>query len=182
MPNYRRFQRPGGTFFFTVNLADRTSSLLVDRIQDFRDAYATVARHHPFLTEAIVVMPDHLHAVWTLPDGDTDFSVRWKKIKAGFSKVVIRDANGGLAPTLRVSASMRAKGEVGVWQRRFWEHAIRDEADLASHIEYCWHNPVKHGFVTDPMEWPFSSIHRDMPVVGRASRRVGANPPRGGSA
>ncbi len=163
MPNYRRMHRPGGTFFFTVNLADRGSRLLIERIDDLRTAYASVAAEHPLCTEAIVVMPDHLHAVWTLPNGDSDFSVRWKKIKTRFSKAVLKGgADGGLAPTLRVSASKRAKGEVGIWQRRFWEHTIRDEADFAAHVAYCHFNPVKHGFAERPEDWPYSSVHRAM--------------------
>ncbi len=169
MSNYRRIKRPGGTFFFTVNLADRHSTLLVDRIGGLRAAYGVVGRQHPFRTEAIVVLPDHLHAIWTLPEGDSDFATRWKKIKAHFSKAVIRGADrgddvggdGGLAPTLRVSPSKSRKGEVGIWQRRFWEYTIRDDADLANHLRYIRDNPVKHGLVSDPVQWPFSSIHRD---------------------
>jgi len=170
MPNYRRMYRPGGTYFFTVTLAERGSRLLVERIDDFRAAYGAVVSELPVRTEAIVVMPDHIHAVWTLPEGDADYSTRWKKIKTRFSWAV-RDGgngaayggrNGGLSPTLRVSASKRAKGEVGVWQRRFWEHCIRDEDDFAAHVHYCQMNPVKHGFVARPEDWPYSSVHRQM--------------------
>jgi putative transposase len=178
MPNYRRMYRPGGTYFFTVTLAERGSRLLVERIDDFRAAYGAVVSELPVRTEAIVVMPDHIHAVWTLPEGDADYSTRWKKIKTRFSWAV-RDGengggnggangggngggNGGLSPTLRVSASKRAKGEVGVWQRRFWEHMIRDEDDFAAHVHYCHVNPVKHGFVEYPQDWPYSSVHREM--------------------
>jgi putative transposase len=128
-----------------------------------RVAYGDVVAEHPLRTEAIVVMPDHLHAVWTLPEGDSDFSTRWKKIKTRFSKSVVRGGNnGGLAPTLRASASKRAKGEVGLWQRRFWEHTIRDEADFAAHVAYCHFNPVKHGFVERAEDWPYSSVHREI--------------------
>ncbi len=170
MSNYRRMYRPGGTYFFTVTLAERGAPLLVDRIVDLRAAYGAVAAAHPFRTEAIVVMPDHIHAVWTLPEGDADYSVRWKKIKTRFSKAVLNrgsdcgvcgGVNGGLAPTLRVSASKRAKGEVGLWQRRFWEHTIRDETDFIAHVGYCHFNPVKHGFVARPEDWPYSSVHRE---------------------
>jgi putative transposase len=166
MPNYRRKYRPGGSYFFTVTLAERGSHLLVDRIDDLRAAYEAVVLELPVRTEAIVVMPDHIHAVWTLPEGDADFSTRWKKIKTRFSWAV-RDGgngggNGGLSPTLRVSASKRAKGEVGVWQRRFWEHMIRDEDDFAAHVHYCHANPVKHGFVARAEDWPYSSVHREM--------------------
>jgi len=167
MPNYSRMYRPGGKFFFTVNLAERGSRILVERIDDLRVAYASVVAEHPIRTEAIVVMPDHIHAVWSLPDCDSDFSTRWKKIKTRFSKAVLSGGsnggvNGGLAPTLRVSASKRAKGEVGLWQRRFWEHTIRDEADFAAHVEYCHFNPVKHGFVERAEAWPYSSVHREI--------------------
>ncbi|MCB1348788.1 MAG: transposase [Maritimibacter sp.] len=159
MSTYIRMRRPGGTFFFTVALADRRSRLLVERIDDLRAAYGAVAAARPFRTEAIVVMPDHLHAVWTLPEGDSDYSTRWKKIKTRFSKEVL---NGGLAPTLRVSASKRAKGKVGIWQRRFWEHTVRDEADFAACVRYCHFNPVKHGFVERAEDWPYSSVHREI--------------------
>jgi len=163
MPNFRRMHRPGGTFFFTVNLAERGSRLLIAHIDALRAAYASVVAEHPLRTEAIVVMPDHLHAVWTLPDGDSDFSVRWKKIKTRVSKAVAGVGSyGGLAPILRVSASKRAKGEVGLWQRRFWEHTIRDEADFAAHVAYCHFNPVKHGEVERPEDWPYSSVHREI--------------------
>ena len=163
MSTYIRMRRPGGTFFFTVALADRRSRLLVERIDDLRAAYGAVAAARPFRTEAIVVMPDHLHAVWTLPEGDSDYSTRWKKIKTRFSKEVL---NGGLAPTLRVSASKRAKGKVGIWQRRFWEHTVRDEADFAACVRYCHFNPVKHGFVERAEDWPYSSVHREI-ALGR---------------
>lgn len=169
MSNYIRINRPGGTFFFTLTLADRGSTLLVDRIDVLRGAYAAVAVEHPWRTEAIVVMPDHLHAVWTLPEGDADFSTRWKKIKTRFSKGVLRRGSiGGLAPTLRGSASKRAKGEVGIWQRRFWEHTVCDEADFAACVRYCHFNPVKHGFVERAEDWPYSSVHREL----RAGRWV----------
>lgn len=171
MPNYRRMNRPGSTYFFTVTLARRGSCLLVERIDDLRAAYASVVAEHPVRTDAIVVMPDHLHAVWTLPEGGADYSTRWGAIKArftmtlrraGFSPpdelpVVRSGRHAGLKPGLRVG-----KREVGVWQRRFWEHMIRDEADYAAHVNYCHFNPVKHGFVERAEEWPYSSVHRDI--------------------
>ncbi|MDF1871463.1 transposase [Vannielia sp.] len=154
MPNYRRARVPGGTYFFTVALADRNRRDLVEHIDLLRQAYGEVARKRPFATEAIVILPDHLHAIWRLPEGDADFSTRWKEIKAGFSKRF-----GARRPR---SGSKRAKGEVGVWQRRFWEHVIRDPADMAAHMAYCWGNPVKHGLVARPTDWEASSIHRDI--------------------
>ncbi|MEM8692763.1 MAG: hypothetical protein AAGG57_12880 [Pseudomonadota bacterium] len=113
MPNYLRARAPGGTFFFTVNLADRSSSLLTNRIEDLRASFRAVQADVPFRCDAMVVLPDHLHAVWTLPDGDGDFSTRWKRIKAGFSKAV--------GVKLPRTLSQEAKGETGIWQRRFWE-------------------------------------------------------------
>jgi putative transposase len=101
-----------------------------------------------------VVLPDHLHAVWTLPEADSDFSTRWRLIKSRFSRA--------LGATGHRSASMLAKNERGIWQRRFWEHHIRDEADFAAHVRYCWGNPVKHGLVERAVDWPYSSIHRDI--------------------
>jgi putative transposase len=153
MPNYIRARVSGGTFFFTVTLADRSSNLLIERVDDLRASFALVQRDMPFQCDAMVVLPDHLHAVWTLPDGDDDFSTRWKRIKAGFSKSV-----GIKAPR---SKSQASRGEVGIWQRRFWEHCIRDDKDYENHMRYCAWNPVKHGYVETPEAWQFSSIHRD---------------------
>ncbi|MEO0744034.1 MAG: transposase [Pseudomonadota bacterium] len=154
MSQYCRLRIPGATYFFTVNLAHRGGDLLVSHIDALRAAYAATHCEQPFQTDAIVVLPDHLHAVWTLPPGDADFSNRWRKIKARFSRSV-----GQMQPR---SWSKVRKRETGVWQRRFWEHAIRDEADYDAHVSYCWANPVKHGHVARAVEWPHSSIHRDM--------------------
>lgn len=154
MTNYRRTRRQGGCFFFTVALSDRTAATLTDRIDDLRAAFNDTRREHPFHTDAFVVLPDHLHAVWTLPEGDADFSTRWRLIKSRFSRSV-----GRKSPR---SASKIAKGESGIWQRRFWEHCIRNDADYRTHIEYCWGNPVKHGLVQHPADWKYSSIHRDI--------------------
>lgn len=107
----------------------------------------------PFHVDAVVVLPEHLHAIWTLPAGDSDFSERWRRIKGRFSR--------SLAVDEKRSASKRAKGEKGVWQRRFWEQVIRGEDDLARCKRYCWFDPVKHGFVEHPTDWKYSSLHRD---------------------
>lgn len=157
MPNYRRARIPGASYFFTLALADRNSSLLTDRIDELRCAYAETVRVEPVFCDAMVILPDHLHAVWTLQPGDAGFSERWRKIKHRFSRKVGRTAH----PT-RLSASKIAKRERGLWQRRFWEHVIRDEADYRAHVAYCWGNPVKHGLVETAVDWPFSSIHRDI--------------------
>ncbi|MBI2296166.1 MAG: transposase [Betaproteobacteria bacterium] len=149
---YRRANIPGGTYFFTVNLADRRSRLLVDRVEALREAVRRVRAPHPFRIDAMVVLPDHLHAVWTLPEGDADFALRWALIKASFSREIEK--------TERISASRRAKGEREIWQRRYWEHLIRDEIDFARHADYIHFNPVKHGYVAKPADWPHSSIHR----------------------
>lgn len=154
MTNYRRLRFAGGSYFFTVNLADRRSTLLVDRIDTLRQACRAVLADHTVRIDAMVILPGHLHAVWTLPPSDADFSIRWKKIKTAFTKAV-----GGTGPRSR---SIVLKGEKGLWQRRFWEHAIRDDADFERHVAYCWCNPVKHGLVGRVADWPYSSFHRDV--------------------
>jgi putative transposase len=151
MSQYRRAKIDGSTFFFTVVLADRSSNLLVDQIDRLRQVYGAVQKRRPFRTVAICILPDHVHAIWALPEGDADFSTRWGLIKSGFSR--------GLAALPR-SESKIAKREKGIWQRRYWEHAIRDEADLERHINYVHFNPVKHGHVTHVAGWPHSSFHR----------------------
>ena len=149
---YRRARFRGGTFFFTVTLADRHGSQLVDHIGLLRDSYQTVHKRRPFKTIAICILPDHLHAIWQLPDDDLDFSTRWSLIKNEFSR--------GLIAQPRRSASKISKREKGIWQRRFWEHTIRDDGDLARHVDYIHFNPVKHGHVTRVQDWPHSSFHR----------------------
>ena len=153
MPNYRRAFVPGGCWFFTVNLLDRRESLLVDHIAGLREAVAATRRTHGFEICAFVVLPDHLHAVLRLPPGDNDFSTRWRLIKNRFARA--------LPKVERRSAVRVARNERGIWQRRFWEHLIRDESDYARHVEYCWINPLKHGLVARVREWPHSSFHRD---------------------
>lgn len=149
---YRRARKAGGTYFFTVNLAERSRTLLVDRIDDLRNAVRRVKQDHPFDIVAWTVLPDHLHAIWSLPEGDADFATRWMLIKAGFS----RSIPGGEW----VSAARRRKGERGLWQRRYWEHLIVDEDDLERHVDYVHINPVKHGHAARASDWPYSSIHR----------------------
>lgn len=154
--------------FFTVALADRSSDLLVREVARLRAAVRAVRAARPFAIDAWVVLPDHLHAVWTLPEGDADFSRRWKEIKAEFTKAV------GMVG--RRSPSKIDKGEAGLWQRRFWEQHIRDEADYAMHVRYCWSNPVRHGLVARAVEWPYSSIHRDIARGLVAPEWTGAAP------
>ena len=150
MPRYVRAKQ-GDIFFFTVVLAERPSTLLSDEIERLRRSYRSVQQRRPFETIAICVLPDHLHALWQMPEGDADFSSRWSLIKSGFSR--------GLDPKQR-SASKAAKREKGIWQRRYWEHAIRDQTDLERHVDYIHFNPVKHGQVTRVADWPHSSFHR----------------------
>jgi len=151
MPKYLRAKVAGGTYFFTVTLADRSSDLLVREIDRLRRIYRQVQIDLPFDTIAICILPGHLHAIWTLPAGDFDFARRWNLIKGGFSR--------GLAAAPR-SASQRTKREKGIWQRRYWEHAIRNDPDLLRHIDYIHFNPVRHGLVSRVADWPHSSFHR----------------------
>jgi putative transposase len=149
---YRRANAAGGTYFFTVNLADRSSTLLIDHVDLLRDVMREVQSRHPFFIDAIVILPDHLHALWTLPLDDAAFAMRWRLIKAGFSR--------GLPPTEWRTLSRLRKGERGIWQRRYWEHQIEDDEDYARHVDYIHINPVKHGHAIRPMDWNHSSIHR----------------------
>jgi len=151
MPNHRRAHIDGGIFFFTITLADRSSSLLLEKIDRLREACRAVQQRRPFETIAICILPDHLHAIWTMPENDPDFAMRWNLIKGGFSK--------GIEARPR-SQSKISKREKGIWQRRYREHAIRDERDLDRHIDYIHFNPVKHGYVKRVVDWPQSSFHR----------------------
>jgi len=148
---YRRNYIAGGTFFFTVALRDRSSDLLVRHVELLRECVAEMKRARPFDIDAMVVMPDHLHAVWTLPPDDHDYSGRWRAIKSGFVRGLTKSG---------VPVGRNARSEADVWQRRFWEHTIRDEADLNRHLDYIHYNPVKHGHAARPVDWPHSSIHR----------------------
>ncbi len=142
----------GATYFFTVNLLDRNSNLLIDHIDTLRQAVARVRTLMPFHIDAWVVLPDHLHCIWTLPEQDGNFPKRWQAIKMGFSRKIT------LGETL--SASRQKRGERGIWQRRFWEHTIRNDCDYAAHMDYVHFNPVKHGYVEQTADWKFSSFHR----------------------
>jgi putative transposase len=152
MSRYRRIKLDGGIFFFTVTVIDRSNGLLVRQIYRLRRIYASVQKRYPFETVAICILPDHLHAVWALPPGDDDYSMRWSVIKAGFSR--------GLHGTVQRTSSEQARRERGLWQRRYWEHAIRDENALERHVDYIHFNPVKHGLVSQVCDWPYSSFHR----------------------
>jgi putative transposase len=151
MVSYRRNFIPGGTYFFTVTLADRRSDALVRNVDALRRAFRTARRERPFVVDAIVILPDHLHAILTLPPNDADFSGRWRRTKGHFSRGLI-DAG--------TRVKRHANGELALWQRRFWEHTIRDEADFSRHVDYIHFNPVKHGLVSRVRDWPHSSFHR----------------------
>jgi len=149
---YRRSDVAGGTYFFTVNLQNRQNTLLVDHIDLLRTVFAKTKANHPFTIDAIVVLPEHLHTIWTLPSDNADFALRWRVIKAAFSR--------GLSSHNQLSTDQLRRREKGIWQRRYWEHLIRDENDYARHIDYIHYNPVKHGYVKRAADWPYSSIHR----------------------
>ena len=154
MTNYRRARVPGATYFFTVNLADRSSTLLIDRIADLRSAVQYTRRRLPFVIDAMAILPDHLHAVWTLPSGDADFPLRWRLIKSHFSRRMPIGEHR--------RASRIAKGERGIWQRRYWEHWVRDEDDFRRCVDYTHINPVKHGHAARVSDWPYSTFHREV--------------------
>ena len=152
MSKYRRNLQPGGTYFFTVNLHDRASRILVEYIDELRRAVITVRARRPFVIDSWVVPPDHLHCIWTMPEGDSDYPGRWKAIKVRFSKSV------ALAqPIARLD---EARSERRIWQNRYWEHTIRDAQDFAAHMDYVHFNPVKHGHAERVVDWPFSTFHR----------------------
>ena len=150
MTNYRRNYVAGGTYFFTVALADRQSALLVDEIEHLRQSLQTVRQHQPFTLVAMVVLPEHLQCIWTLSEGDSDYATRWRKLKARFSMSLPKGEDRSL--------SRERKHERGIWQRRYWEHTIRDERDFRQHVDYIHFNPVKHGLVTAVADWPHSTF------------------------
>ncbi len=153
MSDYRRPSVPGARIFFTVALADRQSDALLRHLPLLQKAVRETAAERPFSLAEWVVLPNHLHCLWTLPEGDADYPTRWRLIKARFSRQL---------PVGRLRPSHLARQERGIWQRRYWEHHIRDAADWQAHRRYCWFNPVKHGLVARPEDWPHSSIHRAM--------------------
>ncbi|SEH98391.1 putative transposase [Stutzerimonas xanthomarina] len=138
MYRYRRAQMPGATYFFTVNLRNRRSDLLVRHIDLLRETVRATKDRHPFRIDAWVVLPDHMHCIWTLPDGDADFALRWKVIKFAFAR--------RLPKTEVLTVTQRSRNERGIWQRRYWAHLIRDERDYRHHVDYVHLNPLKHGW------------------------------------
>lgn len=155
MPEYRRADIPGATYFFTITTHRRQALLTDPRCREsLRNAINKVRLEMPFDIVAWVLMPDHLHAVWQLPQNDKDYSLRWSLIK----QHVTRDCAAWL-PRQDLSASRNKRGEGSLWQRRFWEHLIRDETDLSRHLDYIHYNPVKHGYVANVADWPYSTFH-----------------------
>ena len=153
MSNYRRFRVKVGTYFFTVNCLDRTSRhFLIDNIDNLRTAIQRVKNKRPFHIDGWVVLPEHMHCIWTLPDNDDDYATRWRLIKTFFSQ--------SLAKNEYRSNNRIRRGERGIWQQRYWEHTIRNDNDYQRHMDYLHYNPVKHGYVKNVIDWPFSSFHR----------------------
>jgi len=157
MSDYTRARIAGGTYFFTLVTFDRRPILTSPLARAcLRDALRDTRDHQPFQLDAICLLPDHLHCLWTLPDGDADFSGRWNRIKGIFSKRYLT----AIASRADPNPSRRRKGEAAIWQRRFWEHGIRDADDFRRHLDYLHFNPVKHGHVSRATDWPWSSLAR----------------------
>ncbi len=152
--NYRRLYTQGATYFFTVNLQDRTSDLLIQEIDLLRECFRKVKQKHPFEINAIVILPDHIHTIWTMPTDDYDYSKRWRLIKYYFSHQLKITEDEYIPP------SRQKKQERGIWQRRFWEHQIRSEEDYNNHVNYIHYNPLKHGYVQKAKDWQYSSFHK----------------------
>lgn len=164
--HYRRVFTLGASYFFTVALQDRRSGLLTNKINELRHAFSLAIKNYPFVIDGIVVLPDHMHILMTLPPHDANYSQRLGLIKSAFSRQ--------LESSEKISPSRKSKRERGIWQRRFWEHIIRDELDYCRHMDYIHYNPVKHGYAKTPSEWPYSSLHRYI-NLGILPRNWGCN-------
>jgi putative transposase len=152
--NYHRAYSNGGIYFFTVVTYERYPIFMQESaIQLLESCFEKEKQVYPFVTNAMVILPDHIHTIWTLPDDDCDFSIRWQQIKGNFSKLY----NGNHATNK--TESMARRREKGIWQRRFWEHAIRNQKDYNKHCDYIHYNPVKHGLVESPSLWKHSSFN-----------------------
>ncbi len=153
--HYRRARTPGGTYFFTLGTHQRRPILCApDIVSLLREAFRAAKQRRPFALDAIVILPDHLHCLWTLPPDDADYSTRWMLIKAYFTR--------RCPPELKAAPGqgLRHHREQSLWQHRYWEHPIRDDRDFACHCDYLHYNPVKHGYVARVADWPHSSFHR----------------------
>ena len=152
---YRRAKIDGGTYFFTLVTENRQEFLCEpERVSLLRNAFQYVMERHPFKIDAFILLPDHLHCMWTLPESDRDFSTCWRLIKSYFSR------HCNLSNSIQPSLSRQKKQEKAIWQRRFWEHCIKDEMDFKNHVDYIHYNPVKHELVRSPKDWEYSSFHR----------------------
>ncbi len=151
MVNYRRDRLEGGTYFFTLALQNRQSQLLTKYINELRKSFHQAQKNNHFIVDAVVVLPEHLHAVMTLPDGDSNYSLRWRQIKTYFLKALVKEGE---------CITKNQRNEYNLWQKRFWEHRVRDEQDLITHVDYIHYNPVKRGWVNQVQDWPYSSFHR----------------------
>jgi putative transposase len=150
--DYRRQWQAGGCYFFTHTLLNRSETLLTDHIALLRQAFRQVKKRYPFVIHAMVVLPDHFHCLIELPEGDADYSLRFRLIKMNFSRALT-------GSEFRAECRIRRR-ERGIWQRRYWEHLIRNPQDFANHLNYIHWNPVKHQLVKTVQEWPHSSFHR----------------------
>lgn len=156
MKNYRRNRQSGATYFFTLCLNDRQGSLLTDYIDELRQAYRKTQLKMPFITEAMVILPEHIHALWTMPINDDDYPTRIRLLKSHFSRQLPQSVKKA------GNTSRMNRKETGVWQRRYWEHTIRDQLDFNRHMDYIHYNPVKHGLVTSATDWEFSTFWREV--------------------
>lgn len=157
MSDYRRIYIPGGTYFFTVITYHRHPFLTTSHARKtFKKAWRIIQSRHPFRLIALSLLPDHLHCMWQLPEEDADYSLRWQRIKELFSKNI----DTRLIHEQMRDASREWKQERCIWQRRFWEHTIRNQEDYNHHFDYIHFNPVKHGLVRKPLDWPWSTFHR----------------------
>jgi putative transposase len=159
--DYRRVWQPGGCYFFTVVTYQRQASLIQkEYIHYLREAFHHVRKKRPFDIDAIVVLPDHIHCIWTLPNNDADYATRWRLIKHFV--------------TCKIYKNNTNKNRVKIWQKRYWEHCLRDENDRQKHMDYIHFNPVKHGYVSSPLEWPYSSFGRAV-EMGQYDKNWGQN-------
>jgi len=157
MPNYHRVFVEGATYFFTVVTFNRLPLLTTDEGRAIlHDAWLEVQGRFPFRTVAVCLLPEHLHCIWSLPEGEAGYPLRWKEIKRLFTRSYL----ALVGPGEERNTSRLKQGEAAIWQRRYWEHLIRDEADLHRHMDYIHYNPVKHGLVQRVVDWPWSSFHR----------------------
>ena len=157
MPNYRRAKTKGGTYFLTVVTYRRQRFLCDKNVRDaLRNGIQNTRTTHPFKIDGWVLLPDHLHCIWTLPPNDAAFGIRWTMIK----QFVTRQCSPDLHRDDWMNESKRRRKESTIWQRRFWEHQIRNDQDYEKHMDYMHYNPVKHGYVKNVMDWPYSTFHR----------------------